>query len=340
MTSLATPYILMIFAAAALVIGAAGIVITKDADRLADKTRLGEAMVGAIFLGMATSLSGSVVSVTAALDGRASLAFANGVGGIAAQTAFLSLADIMFRRANLEHASAELSNVLQAAMLTLLLSLTVVAATGPDITIIGVHPVSFLLPVFYVLGLRAGAQLRKEPMWRPVRTDDTREDAPSDDPADDVPARTLFTRFAALALILAGAGWVIAKSAGIIADRSGLSETLVGTLMTAVATSLPELVTTLAAVRRGALQLAVGGIIGGNAFDVLFLSAGDMAYRQGSLYHAVGNADLLWVGVGLAMTSVLLLGLIIRQRQGPAGIGFESALILLLYVGAVALQFA
>ena len=52
-------------------------------------------------------------------------------------------------------------------------------------------------------------------------------------------------------------------------------------LMTAVATSLPELVTTLAAVRRGAAQLAVGGIIGGNAFDVLFLSASDVAYRDG-----------------------------------------------------------
>jgi cation:H+ antiporter len=43
-----------------------------------------------------------------------------------------------------------------------------------------------------------------------------------------------------------------------------------------------ELVTTIAAVRRGALQLAVGGIIGGNTFDTLFLTAADVSYREGS----------------------------------------------------------
>ncbi|MEM9010628.1 MAG: sodium:calcium antiporter [Pseudomonadota bacterium] len=339
MTETAFPYVLALFAASAVVIAAAGVVITGDADRLADKTRFGEAMVGGMLLGMATSLSGSVVSITAALDGRASLAFANGVGGIAAQTAFLSFADMVFRRANLEHASAELANVLQAALLTLLLSTAIVAATGPEITVVGIHPASLLLPIIYVIGLRASAKLREEPTWYPVHTPETREDVPSDDSSDDVAVQTLVFRFAALAIILGGAGWTISKAAGVIADRGGLSETVVGALMTAVATSLPELVTTLAAVRRGALQLAVGGIIGGNAFDVLFLSAADIAYRPGSLYHAVGNADLLWVGVGLAMTSVLLLGLIVRQRQGPGGIGFESALILVIYVAAVALQF-
>lgn len=338
MTDLGFIYVLAIFGAAALVIAGAGVFITSDADRLADKTRLGEAMVGGMLLGMATSLSGSVVSVTAALDGRASLAFANSIGGIAAQTAFLSLADMVFRRANLEHASAELANVLQAALLTLLLSLAIVAATGPEISILGIHPVSILLPIIYVLGLRASAKLREEPMWHPVRTSETRQDTPSSDPSDDVATRTLVVRFTALALVLGVSGWIISKAAGVIADRSGLSETIVGAMMTAVATSLPELVTTLAAVRRGALQLAVGGIIGGNAFDVLFLSAADIAYRPGSLYHAVGTADLLWVGIGLAMTSVLLLGLVIRQRQGPGGIGFESAAILVLYIGAVALQ--
>lgn len=329
---------LVLFGAAALVITATGVFITGVADRLADKTNLGEAMVGGIFLGMATSLSGSVVSITAGLDGRASLAFANGIGGIAAQTAFLALADIMFRRANLEHASAELANVLQAALLTLLLSIPVVAATGPDIDILGIHPVSFVLPVIYVFGLRATAKLREEPMWRPVWTVETREDKPQKDNTDDTATRTLLVRFAVLALILGVAGWVISKAAGVIADSTGLSETIVGAMMTAVVTSLPELVTTLAAVRRGALQLAVGGIIGGNTFDVLFLSASDIAYRPGSLYHAVGAEDLFWVGVSLAMTSILLLGLIVRQRQGPGSIGFESTAILAIYVAAVALQ--
>ena len=73
---------------------AAGVRITHLADVLADRTGLGEALAGAVLLGAATSLSGVVASVVSALEGRPSLAFANSIGGIAAQTAFLALADL------------------------------------------------------------------------------------------------------------------------------------------------------------------------------------------------------------------------------------------------------
>jgi cation:H+ antiporter len=55
---------------------------------------------------------------------------------------------------------------------------------------------------------------------------------------------------------------------------------VVGGLFTAVSTSLPELVTSVAAVQQGALTLAVGGIIGGNSFDVMFVAFADIAYRE------------------------------------------------------------
>jgi cation:H+ antiporter len=117
-----------------------------------------------------------------------------------------------------------------------------------------------------------------------------------------------------------------------------LSESLVGALATAVVTSLPELVTTIAAVRRGALQLAVGGIIGGNTFDTLFLTAADISYRDGSLYHAAGAADHFWTITAILMTGILLGGLILRQRIGPGRIGVESLALLVVYAGAIALQ--
>jgi cation:H+ antiporter len=50
-------------------------------------------------------------------------------------------------------------------------------------------------------------------------------------------------------------------------------------VFTASANSLPELVTAVAAVRAGAVGLAVGDAIGGNSFEVLFLAAADLAYR-------------------------------------------------------------
>ncbi len=137
---------------------------------------------------------------------------------------------------------------------------------------------------------------------------------------------------------MACAGWIISQAGGQFITRFSLSSSLVGSLITAVVTSIPELVTTLVAVRRGALQLAVGGIIGGNTFDTLFLVFSDVAYRDGSLFHAVGTGDLYWLATGMLLTAVLLGGLILRQRQGPARIGIESLLMLIIYASAVAVE--
>lgn len=323
------------FAATALIILLGGLRMTSLADRLADMTGWGEAIIGGVLLGAATSLSGAVVSLTAAIDGRASMAFSNGIGGIAAQTAFLGLADLVYRRANLEHAGAELANVFQAGVLTLLLALPLMAFAGPEVSLLGLHPVSYALPVLYVVGVIAARQVREDPMWRPVRTHETRDDIPEEEDGDPRARHRVIGSFLGLMIVMALAGWCITQLSTELAGRAGISDTVAGALMTATVTSLPELVTTLAAVRRGALQLAIGGIIGGNTFDILFLTISDAGFRDGSIYHAINSGDLFWLATGLAMTSVLLLGLIFRQKDGPAGIGVESVLLLTIYAGAV-----
>ena len=68
-------WLFALFGAAALVVLVCGLKMTDLADRIADRTGLGEALVGGVLLGAATSLSGSVVSLTSALAGQASLAF-------------------------------------------------------------------------------------------------------------------------------------------------------------------------------------------------------------------------------------------------------------------------
>ena len=109
---------------------------------------------------------------------------------------------------------------------------------------------------------------------------------------------------------------------------------MVGTFPTAVVTSLPELVTSVAAVRRGALTLAVGGIIGGNAFDTIFVAFSDVAYREGSIYHAISERQLFLISLTILLTGLLLLGLLRREKHGIANIGFESFLVLVLYFGS------
>ena len=85
------PWAIAAFVGLAAVIAVAGTFLTRIADRLADVTGLGEALVGGILLGGVTSLSGITTSVTAAAEGHPELAFSNAIGGIAAQTVFLAV---------------------------------------------------------------------------------------------------------------------------------------------------------------------------------------------------------------------------------------------------------
>jgi cation:H+ antiporter len=291
-----------------------------------------------VLLGVSTSLSGTVTSITAAAEGQASLAISNGVGGIAVQTVFLAVADIFYRRVNLEHAAASPTNLLQVSILIVMLTLPLGAALTPEAAVWAVHPVTPLLVAVYIAGLRLTNDARERPMWLPRRTPELREDTPEPDSFKGPSTRIIVLRFCGLALALGVAGWAIAQSASTISAATGLTPSFVGALFTATTTSLPELVTTIAAVRRRALTLAVGGIIGGNTFDVLFLVTSDIAYRGGSVYHAVGERELFLIVWSMLMTGVLLMGLIRRETRGVAGIGFESALLLLIYTAGVAVQ--
>lgn len=327
---------ILIFVAGALVIGFIGVRLAGYADRLADATGLGEAVFGAALLGASTSLPGTVASVTAAAAGRAELAAGSAVGGIAAQTAFLVVADLVYRRANLEHAAASVPNMINGALLCALLAIPLMAAAAPELTLWQVHPASLLMVAIYVFGLRLASQTHAAPGWRPVRTSDTVADVPA---VGGIVARGvagLWLAFAASVAVVGVAGWLVGISGISLVAQTGLSETLVGSLIVAIVTSLPELVTAVAAVRHGALTLAVGGIIGGNTFDVLFLVLSDVAYRDGSIYHALGPQPRFIIALTILLTAILLLGLIRRERRGVANIGFEGLAVIGFYLLGIA----
>ncbi|GAB4368573.1 MAG: cation transporter [Kiloniellaceae bacterium] len=326
-----------VFAVTVVVIAAAGTVMAHVADRLADRTGFGEAITGGVLLGASTSLSGFITSVSTAAQGFADLALSNAVGGIAVQTAFLAVADITYRRANLEHAAASVTNLTQGALLIALLSIPLLAGQLPAWSILGCHPASFVILIAYVFGVRLASQTHREPLWGPKQTEETRADVPDEPPGGGRTLQFLVLRFFLLLVIVGFAGYALGQSGIALAVKTGLSETMVGALLTAVSTSLPELVTTLAAVRRGALTLAVGGIIGGNTFDVILVAASDIAYRPGSIYHAGSGRPEFVIVLTVLMAAVLLLGLLRRQKYGFANIGFESLLILLIYLGGTTL---
>ena len=66
-------------------------------------------------------------------------------------------------------------------------------------------------------------------------------------------------------------GDLVVDSASAIALALGMSETLVGLTIVAIGTSLPELVTSLTALKKGENQMVIGNVIGSNIFNILFV---------------------------------------------------------------------
>jgi cation:H+ antiporter len=219
-------------------------------------------------------------------------------------------------------------------LLIVLLTLPLLATFTPKVGQWSVHPITPVIVAAYLFGLRLVHRTQARPMWFPRVTRQT----VSDEPDKHLPGHsaTLWLGFIVMAVVTGMAGWILMEAAKSIADQTGLSETLVGGLFTALATSTPELVATIAAIRIGALTLAVSNIFGTNCFNMLVVAAADVGYPRGSIYHDMAPVQMTWGLVSILMTAILLLGLVQRETYGIGRIGFESALILGVYAVALA----
>jgi cation:H+ antiporter len=326
------------FAAAVVFVVFGGVRTAGLADVLADRLGIGEALFGTMVLAAVSSLPGVVVTATSAWHDQPALAYGNAVGGIAAQTAALAIADIAYRRANLEHAAASLSNIFFGLLLVAMLIIVSAVPLLADYTLLGLHPGSFALVAVYWFGVKEVRQVDQEPLWHPHRTRETRLDVPADDAGTRrFSTRRLLVEFIAVGAAVSVAGWVLARSADAVVARTALSPAFVGTILLGVANALPETVLAVTAVRRGAVTLAMAGVLGGNAFDVLNLVVGDAFYGGGSLYHAASRIQLLLVLMSALMATTIAAGLLRRERSGIGNIGFESAIVMVIYAVSVVL---
>ena len=72
-----------------------------------------------------------------------------------------------------------------------------------------------------------------------------------------------------------------------------------------------------------------------NSYDLLILVLLDAVYREGTIYSAVGPAEMAWVVLSIVLVSTLMLGLLRRQKHGVGNVGFETVLMLAVYAGGV-----
>jgi cation:H+ antiporter len=306
----------MIFLLSAAVILVAGTKLSQYGDQIAEQTGLGGVLIGVVLMAGATSLPEVLTTVSAVLLPAPDLAVGDLFGAVMTNMFTLGIIEIFYRRKRVWQQAAY-EHILVAALamtLTGLAGLFIVLRT--DLTLWGVGMDSLCIAAVYVLGMRVmyrqeNERRRQREKERVVEAEEQGTKV-SANPGD---LRRAGIGFAVATLAIVVAAPSLAVSAKKIAEVTGIGTTFVGTSLVAVATSLPELVTSFAAVRLGAFDLAVGNLFGSNAFNMSVLFVVDIAYRPGSLLSAVSDVHTVSALLGILLMNIGLMGIFYRAEK-------------------------
>ncbi|MCL4738983.1 MAG: sodium:calcium antiporter [Burkholderiaceae bacterium] len=295
------------FLLCAVLIARAGLVLSATADRLAQAHGWGRGWVGLALLATVTSLPelASGVSAVTLVDAP-NLAVGHALGACVVNLLFLGVVDALQRRQPLyRHASA--THLLSAAFGVVMLGLValgLVAGTRVP-AVLNQGPATPLLLGVYLLALRS------------VQGHERAAAAAAAAPAQPVAAaerRRLWQRFALAALVVLAAGSWLPEAGDRLAVAMGWSRSFVGTVFMSVVTTLPEMAVTLGALRIGALDMAIGNLLGSNLFNVAILAIDDVFYVRGPLLAIAAPVHAGTALTAMVMTGLVMIGLVMRPQ--------------------------
>jgi cation:H+ antiporter len=185
---------------------------------------------------------------------------------------------------------------------------------------------TLLIVAVYLLGMRSVYLASRPP-------------APAEASAPDVGRRATLRRgsigFAACAAGLVVTAPLLVLSAEVLAVESDTSTTFIGTLLLGFTTSFPEIAATVAAVRLRAFDLAVGNVLGSNAFNICILFAMDVVYVRGPLLAHASQVHVLTAMLAAIAIGFAAMGILARKGRLIDRVRIESVAILATYCGAV-----
>ena len=323
---------LLLFGICACFVWAAGARLAYLADTLADRYALAKTLMGLLFLSLATSLPEVATTLTAAVHQSRDLVLNNLFGGIALQTAILAMSDFWARGA-ITNYPRKANHALEATLLVLLMAMTLVfIELGETYSLGGVGLGTAVVALAYVGAIWLLRRYDETSDWVPV-------DLPNPDPLP-FPAPTglaqatktsLVAQAVAASLAILVFGLLLVVFAERIAAQSGLGTSFVGVTILAAATSLPELTTSITAVRIGAYTMAISNIFGSNLIMLVLVFPADILFRQGPILQQSSQTVSLSLAFGMVVTAIYLTGLIVRRKPRVGTFGLDSVFVLVVF---------
>lgn len=252
-------YVLLIVGFVLLVKGADFFV--DGASSVAAKLKVPSVIIGLTVVAFGTSAPEAAVGITASLGGSNELAVGNVVGSnifnLLTVVGFCALIKPFAVEKQIMKSEYPLSILAAFALIVMLMDIPLDKASVTTVSRCdGIILLCFFV-IFMTMTVRSALGGRGE-------------NAEEDPVADMSVIRSIFSLVLGLAGIIAG-GQLVVNSSKEIALSFGLSETLIGLTIVAIGTSLPELVTSIVAARKGMSGLAIGNVVGSNLFNIFFI---------------------------------------------------------------------
>jgi cation:H+ antiporter len=301
--------------------------LSRIADVIAEKTGLGRTWIGVVLLASITSLPELITGVSSvAVYHLPNIAAGDIFGSCMFNLFLLGALDVSRRQAPLS-SLANQGQVITAAFGILLLGGTTInlltISRIPAIGWVGIG--SFLVLLVYLLAMRVVFRYEKRRLAEYLT--EVREERRYDTLSS---ARTYGSLLVHAALIIIAAAYLPHVADG-IAKATGLTGTFVGTIFVAIATSLPEIVVSGMAVRMGAVDLAVGNILGSNLSNMAILALDDFFYRSGPLLRDVAASQAITAVGAMVMTAIVMIALVYRSKKRILFFSWESLGIYAVY---------
>jgi cation:H+ antiporter len=324
-------------ACAALIIWA-GLLLSKYGDVIAEKSGLGRAWIGAILIAGVTSLPelASGVSAVAWLDAP-NLAAGAVLGSCLFNLALIAMMDLAYQPGRVL-AKAQDVHILSGGLGVLLLGIVAMGIfIGPALNgfgFLGISLLSIVIVILYAIGGKMIAGLEKERMGEVLEQEAKEGDY------SQISARKAYAVFVFSAIAIIALGIWLSSIGDRLSATTGLSRSFVGNLFLATSTSLPEIAASLAAIRLGAIDLAIGNVLGSNLFNITLFFVYDLADGKKNFWAALNNANGFAAVMTMMMTGVVIISLMYRASpRTPYRISWDGLTLAAMYLGSIAVLY-
>ena len=298
--------------------------LTRYGDIISERSGLSRLWLGMVLMAGVTSLPELATGLSAVASNLPDIAVGNILGSCVFNVFILGILDTLSRKVPLSSKTSQ-ENILSAGMSVLFLggvALSLFLGNRlPGLGWVGLYTPLIIAGYLGVMRMAFKFEKRRQA----ARLADKRV-------ASAMTLRAAVLRYVWHAAVVVTAAIFLPPIAEGIARMTGLGQTFVGNIFVAISTSLPELTVSVAALRIGAVDMAVGNIFGSNLFNMFILAVQDLFYLKGPILAAVQAQNLVPAIAAMSMTGLAIAGLIYNAEKKLFVWAWDSFGIILIFL--------